>query len=149
MLKVEAAGGKTINALNSGTSALLGVKAHGEEYVSSAGYSTRKPFAPIASSPELSRQVLARSQGQPHNLAACAASAKEVESSKEAGGKPSSACQQQDPWDLALEFLWSLNHYIKVSSLAFVCYCLAPLAFLIQEMVYHIFPLKPEGNTVP
>lgn len=124
MLKVEA--GKTINALSSGTTALLGVKAHGEEYVSSAGYSSRKPFASVTSCPGLSRQVLARSQGQPHNLAACAASAKEVESSKEAGGKPSSACQQQDPRDLALEFLWSLNHYIKVSSLAFVCYCLAP-----------------------
>lgn len=80
----------------------------------------------VTSCPELSMQVLARSQGQPHNLAACAASAKEVESSEEARGKASSACQQQDPWDLALEFLWSLNHYIKVSSLAFVRYCLAP-----------------------
>lgn len=79
----------------------------------------------VTSCPGLSRQVLARSQGQPHNLA-CAASAKEVESSEEARGKASSACQQQDPCDLALEFLWSLNHYIKVSSLAFVCYCLAP-----------------------
>lgn len=71
-------------------------------------------------------QVLARSQGQPNNLAACVASAKEVESSEEARGKASSACQHQDPRDLALEFLCSPNQYIEVSSLALLCYCLAP-----------------------
>ena len=80
----------------------------------------------VTSSPGLSVQVLARSQGQPNNLAACTASAKEVESSEEARGKASSMCQHQDPWDLALEFLWSPLQYIKVSSLALMCCCLAP-----------------------
>lgn len=80
----------------------------------------------VTFSPWLSVQVLARSQGQPNNLAASLASAKEVESSEEARAKASPACRHQDPRDLALEFLQSPNQYIKVSSLALVCFCLAP-----------------------
>lgn len=75
----------------------------------------------VTSSPGFSVQVLARSQGQPKTLLPL----QEVESSKQTVGKASSSCQHQDPWDLALEFLWSPNQYIKVSSLALVYYCLA------------------------
>lgn len=60
---------------------------------------------PVTSSPRLSMQVLARSQGQTNDLSACAASAKQIESSEEARGKAFSMCQHQDLWNLALEFL--------------------------------------------